>query len=70
MRAFFTALVCAVAALAACQDSYSSNAERDTHMGDVHAVLPPSAPVDAAPAPAAPPAVPTAPAPVAAPADH
>jgi hypothetical protein len=31
-------VVFAAAALTACQDSHASDAERDTHMGDVHAV--------------------------------
>jgi len=52
----------AVCGLAGCdQDSYSSTDQRDTHMGDVRAAVPPpppSATVAAAPAPA--PAAPAA----------
>jgi hypothetical protein len=47
---------CAVSALAGCtQDEYSSNPQdRQTHMGDIHAVAPPPRASAAAPAPVAP----------------
>jgi hypothetical protein len=71
MRALSPVLACALAALAACQDSAASNSERDTHMGDVHAVPLSSASSDAAPAAAAaPPPPPAAPAPAVSAPDH
>ncbi len=57
---FSVLCLCAASALAGCtQDGYSSNPnDRDTHMGDIHAVAPPPPPsaaaAPAAPAPAAP----------------
>jgi hypothetical protein len=60
MRAFLVIAACGAALLAACQDAASSNAQRETHMGDVRAAstAPPveSAPSAASPAPAASPA--------------
>jgi hypothetical protein len=38
---------CAIPVLAGCQDSYASNAERDTHMGEVQAAVASSAPQSA-----------------------
>jgi hypothetical protein len=69
MRASSPVLACALAALAACQDSAASNSERDTHMGDIHAVPPPSLVADAAPA-AAQPAPAAAPPPAGGAPDH
>ena len=68
MRASSPVLACAFAALAACQDSAASNSERDTHMGDIHAVPPPSLVADAGLAAAAQPA--PAPAPTGGAPDH
>jgi hypothetical protein len=60
-------------ALAACQDSYASNSERDTHMGEVRAAPPPppapAASVTPSPAMAAP-GTPTGSAPAASAANH
>jgi hypothetical protein len=79
MRAVFSGAAsiatCTCAALAGfllggCQDSYASNAQRDTHMGEVQIAaaasttmspfsgLPPAAPTDVATAVATPPAAP------------
>jgi hypothetical protein len=60
----YVVLPAAIALLAACdQDSYSSTAERNTHMGDVRAAAP-AAPASSAPAASA--AAPSASAPPAA----
>ncbi len=56
MRLFL--FFCAPFVLVACQDSYASNSERETHMGEVRAAPPPSAPA----APATPPSASGAPA--------
>gem|GEM_PF-3277744 len=60
LRVFvLTAVASAAGTSLGCQDSYSSNSERDTHMGDLHAAETPTPRVEAPPASAAtpPPAV-------------
>ena len=51
LRVFvLTAVASSAGASLGCQDSYSSNSERDTHMGDLHAAETPTPRVELPPA--------------------